>query len=64
MGPGLSPVAGVMVLMQLLTYLRPGELLDLHTKDLIQSLESIHGSFRHWALVVRPQEVGVPTKTG
>ena len=57
-------MAAVMVLMQFLTYLRPGELLDLQTQDLIQSLENTHGSFRHWALVVRPQEVGVPTKTG
>ena len=64
LAPGMGPVAAVMVLMQFLTYLRPGELLDLQTQDLIQSLENIHGSFRHWALVVRPQEVGVPLKTG
>ena len=53
-----------MCLLQFLCYLRPGELLDLMQKDLVQGLASIDVSLKNWALVIRPQETGVPTKTG
>ena len=39
-------------------------MIDLTVKDLVQGLASVDASLRHWALVIRPQERGVPTKTG
>ena len=61
----LGPVAGLMVLVQFLSYLRPGDLVDLRPADLVESLPHVDVSMRHWALLVRASAAGgKSTKTG
>ena len=52
---------GIMILLGLSSYARPGELLGLRRRDLI---EPLLGTTDHWCLLIRPEEVGVRTKTG
>ena len=52
---------GALVIFGLSSYARPGELLGLRRCDLI---EPLLGTTSHWALLIRPEEVGVRTKTG
>jgi len=49
----------VWVLIGLPAYLRPSENMRLRRKDLVAPAS---GVTRHWALLVAPEEVGVPTK--
>ena len=45
-------------------YLRPGELLGLRVKDLVPPSAVAADIFPAWSVVVRPEEVGIPTKVG
>ena len=61
--PGLGPIAALMMLLQFMCYLRPGEFADMGPEDLVQGLRSID-PFKNWGLIIQPQEVGHPTETG
>jgi hypothetical protein len=50
-----------LVLLGLSSYARPSELFGLRRRDLV---EPFLGTTSYWALLIRPEEVGIRTKTG
>ena len=43
------------------TYLRPGQLLALAPERVV---EPRHGASQYWSLLINPEEMGKPSKTG
>ena len=52
---------GALVLIGISSYARPGELLALRRGDIIAPVANVSAS---WCLLIRPEEMAVPTKTG
>ena len=55
-----KPLMAIHVLMMVVTYFRPGELLQSMREDLIRPM---HGVASDWSLLLHPVQRGVPSKT-
>jgi len=55
---------GIACLLMFALYLRPPELLGLHGFQLIPPVPHLGNGYRFWSVLVRPDELGVPGKTG
>jgi hypothetical protein len=55
------PLMGVLILIGVSSYARPGELLAMRRGDIIGPVSN---ASPNWCLLLRPEEMAIPTKTG
>ena len=53
----------LVLLLNFALYLRPSELHRLRVQDIVRPIKKGRGNFRHYALLLHPTEVGIPSKT-
>lgn len=58
-----KPEIALALLVNFLLYLRPSEIHRLRVQDVVPPVAKGKGSFRHYALLLHPAEMGVPSKT-
>eukprot|EP00438_Fugacium_kawagutii_P028256 Skav200691 [mRNA] locus=scaffold6391:1205:6504:+ [translate_table: standard] len=54
---------GLSIMMMFMLYLRPAEPFRLRVQDIVKPVGKKHRTYKHFAVLLHPNEVGVPSKT-